>query len=47
MVEALEIIQSDSGTIYNPELVDQFTRFVNVSVEDIDWSERETSSASR
>ena len=36
VVEAIEILNCDSGTVYSPELVDRFTRFVNVNLEAFD-----------
>ena len=38
VVEALEILNCDSGTVYSPDLVDRFTRFVNVNLENFDWA---------
>ena len=38
VVDALEILNCDSGTVYSPDLVDRFTRFVNVNLENFDWA---------
>lgn len=35
VVEALEILACDSGSIYSPELVDRFTLFVNTNLDGI------------
>ena len=34
-VEALEILNCDSGTVYSPDLVDRFTQFVNVNLDNL------------
>jgi len=36
IVEALEILNCDSGTVYSPDLVDHFTRFVNVNLDSLE-----------
>ena len=35
VVEALEILNCDSGTVYSPDLVDRFTQFVNVNLDNL------------
>jgi len=37
VVEALEVLQADAGTVYNPELVDEFCRYVTTSLEEAEW----------
>ena len=39
VMDALEILQTDAGRIYNPELVDLFSRFVTRHVEGFEWGE--------
>ncbi len=36
ILEALSIIQDSSGSLYNPYLVDIFSKFINISIEDIE-----------
>ena len=41
VLDALEILQVHSGTIYNPELVDEFSRFMNANIERFDFQNDE------
>lgn len=35
VLEALELLQADRGRVYNPDLVDEFSRFVTAQLEDV------------
>ena len=37
VLQALEVLQSDAGRVYNPELVDEFSRFVIGQMEQVAW----------
>lgn len=36
VLQALEVLQTERGRIYNPELVDEFSRFITVQLDELD-----------